>query len=82
MTNKRFFLLRTYYGLTQQQVADAIGCTKQAVSLFERGDSKSSFIEEFYNHKFMRNLRTKLISECMPMVSYQDFVLGSYIEED
>ena len=76
---KRFELLREYYGLTQQEVADAIGVTKQFISKFEKGEKKSARIENFYTHKNFRRLffNKNNCSIWEPIVDYVQFVLDS-----
>ncbi len=42
--SNRLRLLRFYYGLSCQQLADKTGLSKQAISKFETGDLKPSLI--------------------------------------
>lgn len=82
---RKYELIREYYNLSQQELADAIGCTRQAISKFEIGKTKDSFIEEFYNHKFLLNLTEKLHGDFLPPFEYIQFVLESlsiYAKED
>lgn len=82
---RKYELIREYYNLTQQELADAIGCTKQTISLFEKGKTKNSFVEEFYTHKFLLNLTEKLHGDFLPPIDYVKFVLESlsiYSRED
>ena len=79
---RKYELIREYYNLSQQELADAIGCTRQAISKFELGKSKDSFIEEFYNHKFLKNLSEKLHGAFLPPFEYVQFVLESLTPEE
>lgn len=74
---RKFELIREYYGLTQQEVADALGVSKAFISKFEKGEKTSQRCEDFYTHKHLRPLCEKKYGVFTPIREYIDFVLES-----
>jgi transcriptional regulator with XRE-family HTH domain len=51
-----FKLYRTYMGITLQEAAEYLACTKQALSFFEAGKTNSNMLEKFYEQFLLLEL--------------------------